>query len=348
MIDADGHDVINDKHDLKACIQPEHRTTLSSFSSETPWILEMAITFVSAATLVAIISFLRSVDAWVPFSNTPLRKSPLNSSYQEEIIQCLDESVERMNQVMTTEFFASSPALSAMQVQCVQRIEIKESSIPRAGRGLFAKNNIQKGTIISFYPAHALGIDDGLSSPLFRSLPHDEEYFASHPCSESSYLHCTDQPLFQRTSILSPVVTGHLFLDVNPHRDRVGAWVSHLINDGAVVTSNTVQGVLDYYHASGKRRNCIHIPWGPSPVMATVTTKKVKKGEEFLTSYGGTYWLGVLLDVRGEEGIEIVPEIQAKIHESAKDLVKSMKAASTLYAEQEKAFRTEFDKLKPS
>jgi hypothetical protein len=251
-----------------------------------------------------------------------------------------------MNQVMTTEFFESSPVLSALHSQCVQRSEIKESSIPGAGRGLFAKNNIQKGTIVSFYPAHALGIDDGLSPPLFRSLPHDEEYFQQHPCSESSYLHCTDQPLFQRTSILSPVVTVPLYLDVNPNRDRVGAWVSHLINDGAVVQSNSVRGILDYYHESGSKKNCIHIPWGPSPVMATVTTKKVKKGEELLTSYGGTYWLGVLLNVRGEEGIEIVPEIQQKINDSAKDLVNSMKAVSKLYAEQEMAFRTEFDKVK--
>ncbi|GAX29458.1 hypothetical protein FisN_16Hh101 [Fistulifera solaris] len=305
----------------------------------------MTIAFVSTATLVAILSFLRSVDAWIPLSNTPFRTSSLYSSSQEEIIQRLDESVELMNQVMTTEFFASSPVLSALQAQCMQRIEIKESSIPGAGRGLFAKNNLQKGTIISFYPAHALGIDDGVSS-LFRWLPNDEEYFQQHPCSESSYLHCTDQPLFQRASILSPLVSGPLFLDVNPHRDNVGAWVSHLINDGAVVASNSIQGVLDYYHASGKRKNCIHIPWGPSPVMATVTTKKVKKGEELLTSYGGTYWLGVLLDVRGEEGIEIVPEIQQKINESAQDLVNSMKAASTLHAEQEMTFRTEFDKLK--
>lgn len=307
---------------------------------------------------LVVIPFFQPVDAWITFSSsssssfpTPTRdntskrlySSNTNNQQQEDTIKALTESVEWMNHhVMTEAFFDASPILSTMQAQCVQRIEIKESAIPGAGRGLFAKTNLQKGTIISFYPAHALGIDDGQ----FCYLPQDQDYFTTHPCSESSYLHCTDQPLFQRESIVHPVLptnTVPLYLDVNPQRDIVGAWASHMINDGAVVQSNSIQGVLDYYRESGKMKNCIHIPWGPSPIMATVTTKKVKKGQELLTSYGGTYWLGVLLQVRGEEGIDITPEIQDKIKESAMDLVNSMKTVSQLYAEQEAAMRLAFE-----
>jgi hypothetical protein len=118
-----------------------------------------------------------------------------------------------------------------------------------------------------------------------------------------------------------------------------------MINDGAVVESNSEKGVLDYYQETGRKKNCIHIPWGPSPIMATVTTKKVKKGEEFFTSYGGTYWLGVLLDVHGEQGVRITPEIQTKIQETATDLLKSMQAVSVVYAKQAEAMEVEFGKL---
>ena len=48
--------------------------------------------------------------------------------------------------------------------------------------------------------------------------------------------------------------------------------------------------------------------------MATVATKKIKKGDELFTSYGGTYWLGVYLDVHGEEGVPITDPIQEKIN----------------------------------
>jgi hypothetical protein len=33
----------------------------------------------------------------------------------------------------------------------------------------------------------------------------DREYFAKHPHGNSPYLHATDQPLFQRPSLLSPL-----------------------------------------------------------------------------------------------------------------------------------------------
>ena len=92
-----------------------------------------------------------------------------------------------------------------------------------------------------------------------------------------------------------------------------------MINDGAKITENTEKGVLDYYKKSKKEKNCIHIPFGPSPIMATVTTKKVKKGQELLTTYGGTYWLGVWLVVHGEEGVVITNEIQKEIKETKRN-----------------------------
>lgn len=247
-----------------------------------------------------------------------------------------------MAQVMTPEFFESSPSLKTMHSTICKNVEIKESSIPNAGLGFFAKKNLKSGTIVSFYPAHSLGVD---GQAFVSGCPEDQEYFQAHPADQSSYLHCTDQPLFQRTSLLAPSSDELLFLDVNPHKEVVPGWVSQYINDGAVVKANSEQGLLDYYRDSGLKKNCIHIPWGPSPVMATVTTKKVKKGQELLTSYGGTYWLGVYLNVHGEEGVPITDEIQKKIQETATDLRKSMQAVSVVYATQAEEMTVGFDKL---
>jgi hypothetical protein len=134
-----------------------------------------------------------------------------------------------------------------------------------------------------------------------------------------------------------------LYLDVNPNRnDQLdGSWTSHYINDGASMLdckSVTEADVEQYYTRSGKAKNCIHIPFGPSPILATVTTKKVKKGEELFTSYGVVYWLGALEDSSSESAP--TPSMTEKIHsqiiESAGDLQRAMQGCGVAY-EQEMA-----------
>ena len=257
-----------------------------------------------------------------------------------------------MHHIMTPEIWQSSPQLKTMYTQMIKNVEIKESSIAGAGLGVFAKKNIKSGTIVSFYPAHALGIDDG-DTPSFVCLPRDDDYFQSHPSTESSYLHCTDQPLFQRKSLLQQQASSlslsdaeipPLFLDANPNNrgDNDLCWVSHMINDGAKVESNTARGVLNYYEQTALQKNCIHLPFGPSPVMATVTTKKVKKGAELFTSYGGVYWLGVLYADHDLQ-VDMTPEIQTKIQQTARDLQQSMQTVSVTYAPQATALQEAFD-----
>ena len=263
----------------------------------------------------------------------------------------LQKFVKKMNVVMTRDFFESSPSLKTLYSNCVKLVEVKESLIPGAGLGLLAKKNIKAGTIVSFYPAHALGAETGEDdcTSTFSFLDSDQEYFQDNPSNASCYLHCTDQALFKRSSILLDIAQGledvPLYLDCNPNRPIVPGWVSQFINDGATVDSNSEKGVLDYYIATKSKKNCVHIPWGPSPIMVTVTTKKVKKGEELLTSYGSTYWLGVLLDIRGEEGVGITAEIQKEIKDTATDLLKSMQTVSVMYENQVLSLGAEFSKI---
>ena len=190
----------------------------------------------------------------------------------------------------------------------------------------------------------------------------DEKHFAAHPHGNSPYLHATDQPLFQRPSLLSPLfdeskdeMSPPLYLDVNPNRnDELDViWTSHYINDGASLlgmktgdNKSIEDGIEQYYSQSTKAKNCIHIPFGPSPMLATVTTKKVKKGQELFTSYGVVYWLGAV-ETEGDEAAtpDMTEKIQDQILQSARDLQKAMEDARRSYATEMFYLETAFNEL---
>ena len=91
----------------------------------------------------------------------------------------------------------------------------------------------------------------------------------------------------------------------------------------------------------------MHIPFGPAPLMATVTTCKVKKGEELFTTYGGSYWLETLVQkMEEDEGndvkpVDITEAVQLKARQTAKDVFDSMCQTRKKYADLE----SELEKL---
>jgi hypothetical protein len=179
----------------------------------------------------------------------------------------------------------------------------------------------------------------------------DTKYFREHPHGDSPYLHATDQPLFQRSSLLSPLfdeekkeIPPPLYLDVNPNRNHQldPAWTSHYINDEASLldsVSVTEDDSEQYYIRSSRAKNCIHVPFGPSPLLATVTTKKVKKGDELFTTYGVVYWAGAIENASSKSGADsaallMTEKIRSHIIESARDLQKAMDGCSIAYAKE--------------
>lgn len=255
----------------------------------------------------------------------------------------------KMNQVMTADFFMSQPSLKQLHGKSTKSIAVKDSSIKGAGKGLFATKNIQRGSIVSFYPAHSLGIELGESQMWVSTNDSDKEYFSKNPPGSSSYLHATDQPIFNRPSILADISPElkdvPIYLDANPNREVDPLWVSQYINDGAIVTSNDEMGVSQYYEQSKRKKNCIHIPFGPSPIMATVATRKIKKGEELFTSYGCVYWLGVMFSDEEGSGPDLTGQIQQQIKESALDLFEAMKIVSTMCGNQLEELKRAYDDL---
>jgi hypothetical protein len=218
-------------------------------------------------------------------------------------------------------------------------VEIQPSLVDGAGMGMFAKQNIQQGTIISFYPVHAIGVDFGDSSVCIASNDVSQDYFShrdsnaaqntnnnSNDCNYQQYL-IGSRPL--AGNCVAELFDGdNLFVDVDPNQVDKPGWKGHYVNDAAVVESSGEEGILQYYQRSRRGKNCVHVPLGPCPILAVVTTRKVEKGEELFTTYGGSYWLEVLVS---DAEIDVTDAIRQESLTVAKDIFTSMQAISKTY-----------------
>jgi hypothetical protein len=233
-------------------------------------------------------------------------------------------------------------------------VAVAESSIVGAGMGLFAQRDIPGGTIIAFYPVHGMGMDLDLSSindeedeefSVFIGLdPTDQQYFdlTSNDDYLQEYLVLGSRTL--GTAGLAQVVSDVSFLiDINPNRMVHPPWISHFINDGATLEENSEQGIMEYNQRSQEAKNCVHaVPFGPSPIMASVTTRDVKEGEELFSSYGGSYWVQYLGD--GTEEMVIVEEGIRKMAQDSKseEFLRCLRSAQVRYAKEASALQIAF------
>jgi hypothetical protein len=218
---------------------------------------------------------------------------------------------------------------------CTKAVKVDQSSIPGAGLGLFASNqSLEKRQIVSIYPVHGIGIelefgagDDAIAMACLH--PEDQTYFDSQQDRDGPNYRqhmLGNRPLGAYSGPLPPLV-----MDVNPNRPIRSGWMSHCVNDGSVVHENSEEGVLDYYQSSLDRQNCLQIPFGPLPLVATVTTRKIEANEELFTSYGSAYWLDDLL-TGNEKAVPNTNQIQAYVKRSAKELLHAAQQAKIKYA----------------
>ena len=311
--------------------------------------------------LCSLILQLSTLFASIWLSTAFLASDILRCSYHEGIQRCqatrkpfaLDDLnddrlvdirgvLDRMQKLMEGD--SKSISMQDFQKMIQKVVSCGESSIPGAGKGLFAKKNIKKGTLIGFYPVHGLGVEfeDG-SSVCCGMTSEDQSYFDESEDLNSNYI----QYLLGSRQIGSADFgeDTQLFVDVNPSRvEPSGCWNGHLVNDGATLSENSEQGMLDYYTSSQRCKNCVHIPFGPSPLLAVVTTRKVKKGEELFTTYGCLYWLETILKP-GEECADATDAVQLKARETAQDILTAMKSAQTMYSNQQIDIQESFAKL---
>ena len=193
-----------------------------------------------------------------------------------------------------------------------------------AGRGLFAAIPLQKGDVITCYPA------DGLiftPIPPLAVLSEEEDFtgynemllWGDHVAAASNNKlqmaqsfskdyqrlksYCIDGSSNNGNSLYSSAsysVIGLPFLDDNP------AYMGHFANDGAAIINNetkqikrtatttttTETSIRQYVTKSEALVNAEHTSIADGYHIATVATRNIALGEEILVSYGAAYWIG--------------------------------------------------------
>lgn len=182
-------------------------------------------------------------------------------------------------------------------------VQAGPSDIQGAGLGLKATRDLDEGVVVALYPMHGIGIYDfyGPKQSALVAKTEDYDFLESvdHGVPGGSayritvpraYSSGSVRGLFSISAECMAKANYRIFLDVNPNRERVPGWEGSLINDAAKCEGLDDSQIDVYYEMANLHKNCDYIPFGPPPFMAFITTRKVKAGEELLTSYDHTYW----------------------------------------------------------
>ena len=264
-------------------------------------------------------------------------------------LQAMVAALDKMDEI------GQPPFASEFNRRRIRSVEVRESSVPGAGLGLFARENIKGGTIVAFYPAHAMGVTtaDAQGYETVRRVGRDASGAVTSDVDndidkedrDEAYMHhlLGKRPLMG-ASVDGDLGGGALFIDTDLDREGSPGFDSHRVNDGATVAANSEEGALEYYRASRKAKNCVHVPFGPAPLLATAATRKIKKGSELFTTYGCSYWLDVLMKRTGEaEETDMTDPIIAEAREVAMDVLKGMKGVAITNASEADELQTIFD-----
>jgi len=167
-----------------------------------------------------------------------------------------------------------------LQFASISRDLVEAQPSATHGLGLVACTEIKQGTVVSFYPIHALG-------DTANSLAPDDgaAYFDA----------ATTRPYRVQPShaVLTSMGLDDLWLDCNPELPHVPGWLGHLVNDAAVCEERTTEAVVAYYERCLESANVHMIPFGDesAPIMCWAATRDIPVGEELLGLYGHEYWL---------------------------------------------------------
>lgn len=169
----------------------------------------------------------------------------------------------------------------------------------RHSLGLFAKSDLEKGEIATFYPTHTLG-------NLLRVTLDGQDVVEKHFPIE-----------YQQDLLHTGVVD--IFSGVDVRLPDVPGWLGHRANDATVCFGTSKEAILQYYEKCERECNCILLPFGDAvPIMLLLTTRAVQQGEELLHCYHHAFWTGRLRQKEGADpestpaDFEYVPDFAAR------------------------------------
>lgn len=177
----------------------------------------------------------------------------------------------------------------------LERVYLDDSLIPCAGRGVFASADCLAGSLLTLYPGDAIRIDDILAG---------YNHVSCCSASDDGSLCITDASLLNRARTYEiEVSTPHHGAPQRPadtsepslssvlgDPDRVDdpAYLGHMLNDGAICTSEALRPTYTSESSSARNAEPVQLE---GCHLAIVATRDVRRGEELLLTYGAAYWL---------------------------------------------------------
>jgi len=154
---------------------------------------------------------------------------------------------------------ATHLSLSDAPLPFLNKVYIKKSKVD--GLGVFAKEDLKKGEIVSMYPSDIVRIY------------HGKQYY------EQYNVYCNDYRYAYKTELCTIMGVPSLIDNTN--------LVGHIVNDYCKTDGSETQNYI-YNHLTHENRNCKYYPY--HIFILIVTTKDIKKGDELFVPYGIDYW----------------------------------------------------------
>jgi hypothetical protein len=241
-----------------------------------------------------------------------LREDLLSNPSKLKPIQDQHDEISHI-EIGTDKLVQETLLSSRLPLRFLNRTRVAESTLPNAGRGLFATKDIAKGSLITCYPGDALlceYYDD-------EEMNHDEEDHGQEYDEEdetevilwgshvNSMYRVDDDEIFDgRDDGMPPLVS--YAASVNdvysvigmPSLDQDPAYLGHFANDGGghIAQENfETMGIEDmlslYIEKSSDVANAKHVPFGGGLHLGTMAIKDIKKNQEIFVTYGTDYWM---------------------------------------------------------
>mmetsp|Transcript_34428 Transcript_34428/g.83573 ORF Transcript_34428/g.83573 Transcript_34428/m.83573 type:complete len:305 (-) Transcript_34428:38-952(-) len=211
-------------------------------------------------------------------------------------------------------------ALREMFQFCRESVEVRNSTIPLAGRGLFATQDIPKHTIVALYATHCVGVKFPSGICQSVQVSNGEVSEINHDKSQYSLFTYGDRRICG-ANLQEDFNGAKLFVDMNPAIECTEGWYGGMLNDGAIVE---YPGDLDYYEKSRSKMSVELVPFSTAPFHVGVTTRDVKKGDELFVSYGYNYWTRATNNYLSKENgasLQEVEKFTASLHEQETQVV---------------------------
>jgi hypothetical protein len=206
----------------------------------------------------------------------PQEKAMLDFYRKVAIISILSNNHMYMDKPLIDKLILNCRIAPFSGIQC-KNIQVRQSEllskIGFSENGVFATDEIQAGTIVTFYPVDGYCDDDSNNYHVSDGWVHENGVnMEDHSCSICDNLKIVADP----SKINNPMLLGHMI------NDSVGNTFK------GTTTCDIENGIYEYYIKSNN--NCklkINEKYG---IIYVVTTRTIEKDEELTFSYGPLYW----------------------------------------------------------